>query len=58
MLQDDDDNGVLDLPGKKEYLICLSWPWLGMGQAKGQITFALLLTWTLSSMDCNRLQSY
>ena len=32
----------------------------GMGQAKDQITltFALLLTWTLSSMDCNHLQNY
>jgi hypothetical protein len=55
-----DDNGALDLPGNKEYLIHLSWRWLGIGQAKRRITlltFALLLTWTLSSMDCGHLQN-
>jgi hypothetical protein len=40
VLQEDDD-GVLDLPGNKEHLIRWSWPWLETGETKDQTTLPL-----------------
>lgn len=58
MLQDD-DNSVLDLPGNKKqpYFIKLTLIGNMWSQRQNYSTFALLLTWTLSSIDCGHLEN-